>query len=209
MKGFFLTLDGIDGAGKSTHLAFIQQWIQKQGIEAIFTREPGGTPLGEELRNILLHTSNQIHPETEALMMFTARCELLNEVIIPALNKGCWVVSDRFSDATFAYQGGGRGVAWEKMEQLQQWVQNDLRPNMTIILDVPLEVSLERLERSREKDRFEQESPDFFIRVRQAYLKRAEDTQHYAVVRSDRDIEEVQADIEKILSGCLKQYQSL
>lgn len=209
MAGCFITLDGIDGAGKSTHLAFIREWLQAQGIDALFTREPGGTPLGESLREILLDPVQQPSPDTETLLMFAARAQHLHEVIRPALAAGRWVVSDRFTDATFAYQCGGRGIPIEKVALLENWVQGQLRPDMTIILDVPLSVSLARLEKSRDKDRFEQEPAEFFTRVRDVYLARAAaDPSRYTVVHSDRELDTVKQEIADILSHCLQQQRA-
>ncbi len=201
MNAQFITLDGIDGAGKTTQLNVIRDWFAAQQLPVLFTREPGGTPLGEQLRNILLHPSSQVSLHTEALMMFAARRQHLEDVILPALASGTHVVSDRFTDATFAYQGGGRGLAYDKIQQLEQWVQDDLRPNLTFILDVPLEVSVARIEGSRQKDRFEQEDPAFFARVREAYLQRAQHApERYAVINSNREKPEVKADIEAVLN---------
>ncbi len=201
MNAQFITLDGIDGAGKTTQLNVIRDWFAAQQLPVLFTREPGGTPLGEQLRNILLNPSSQVSLHTEALMMFAARRQHLEDVILPALASGTHVVSDRFTDATFAYQGGGRGLAYDKIQQLEQWVQDDLRPNLTFILDVPLEVSVARIEGSRQKDRFEQEDPAFFARVREAYLQRAQHApERYAVINSNREKPEVKADIEAVLN---------
>lgn len=201
MNAQFITLDGIDGAGKTTQLNVIRDWFAAQQLPVLFTREPGGTPLGEQLRNILLTPSSQVSLHTEALMMFAARRQHLENVILPALASGTHVVSDRFTDATFAYQGGGRGLAYDKIQQLEQWVQDDLRPNLTFILDVPLEVSVARIEGSRQKDRFEQEDPAFFARVREAYLQRAQHApERYAVINSNREKPEVKADIEAVLN---------
>lgn len=201
MNAQFITLDGIDGAGKTTQLNVIRDWFATQQLPVLFTREPGGTPLGEQLRNILLDPSSQVSLHTEALMMFAARRQHLEDVILPALASGTHVVSDRFTDATFAYQGGGRGLAYGKIQQLEQWVQDDLRPNLTFILDVPLEVSVARIEGSRQKDRFEQEDPAFFARVREAYLQRAQHApERYAVINSNREKPEVKADIEAVLN---------
>ena len=200
MNAQFITLDGIDGAGKTTQLNVIRDWFATQQLPVLFTREPGGTPLGEQLRNILLDPSSQVSLHTEALMMFAARRQHLEDVILPALASGTHVVSDRFTDATFAYQGGGRGLAYDKIQQLEQWVQDDLRPNLTFILDVPLEVSVARIEGSRQKDRFEQEDPAFFTRVREAYLQRAQHApERYAIINSNREKPEVKADIEAVL----------
>ena len=200
MQAKFITLDGIDGSGKSTHLATIKNWFEQQQLPVLYTREPGATAIGEALREILLNPATQASLRTETLLMFAARQQHLEEVILPALQQGISVVSDRFTDATFAYQGGGRGVPFADIETLENWVQGSLRPNLTLILDVPLEVSMERINRSREKDRFEQEQADFFTRVRAAYLQRAQAApQHYAIIDSNRELAEVQAEIETIL----------
>lgn len=197
----FITLDGIDGAGKTTQLNVIKEWFHKNNREVIFTREPGGTPLGEQLRQILLNRNSQVSLRAETLLMFAARQQHLEDVILPNLARGIHVVSDRFTDATFAYQGGGRGLPDTQITILEQWVQNDLKPDLTILLDVPLNVSLARIEGSREKDRFEQEQADFFQRVRNAYLRRAAaEPARYAVINSNREKPEVRADIEAVLN---------
>lgn len=170
--GRFLTLEGIDGAGKSTHLEWLAEQLRTAGKTVVLTREPGGTPLGEKLRALLL--SEPMHLETEALLMFAARREHLAQVIEPALARGDWVISDRFTDASFAYQGGGRGLPIAKLEQLERWVQGERQPDLTLLFDVPLEIAQARMRGSRaELDRFEQEQADFHGRVRQAYLDRA------------------------------------
>lgn len=197
----FITLDGIDGAGKTTQLNVIKEWFHKNNREVIFTREPGGTPLGEQLRQILLNRNSQVSLRAETLLMFAARQQHLEDVILPNLARGIHVVSDRFTDATFAYQGGGRGLPDTQITILEQWVQNDLKPDLTILLDVPLNISLARIEGSREKDRFEQEQADFFQRVRNAYLRRAAaEPARYAVINSNREKPEVRADIEAVLN---------
>ena len=197
----FITLDGIDGAGKTTQLNVIKEWFHKNNREVIFTREPGGTPLGEQLRQILLNRNSQVSLRTETLLMFAARQQHLEDVILPNLARGIHVVSDRFTDATFAYQGGGRGLPDTQITILEQWVQNDLKPDLTSLLDVPLNISLARIEGSREKDRFEQEQADFFQRVRNAYLRRAAaEPVRYAVINSNREKPEVRADIEAVLN---------
>ena len=202
MLAKFITLDGIDGAGKTTQLDVIRDWFAAQQLPVLFTREPGGTPLGEVLRDLLLNPATQVSLHTETLLMFAARRQHLEEVILPALARGVNVVSDRFTDATFAYQGGGRGLPDEQIEILENWVQGSLKPDLTILLDVPLAVSLERIERTREKDRFEQEQADFFTRVREAYLRRAAAApERYAVVDSNRDKAVVRAEIERVLDG--------
>jgi len=201
----FITLDGIDGSGKSTHLAAMRDWFAARGLPVLFTREPGGTPLGEELRRLLLDPAAQVGLRTETLLMFAARQQHLDDVILPALEQGVHVVSDRFTDATFAYQGGGRGLPEADIAALEHWVQRGLRPDLTLILDVPAEVSFARVAKARDKDRFEQEQAAFFLRVRQAYLDRAAaDPQRYRVIDSNRDKAEVRAAVEAALASCFE-----
>lgn len=196
----FITLDGIDGAGKSTNLAVIRQWFERRNLPVLFTREPGGTPVGETLRDILLNPVTKAGLRTETLLMFAARCQHIEDVILPALARGVHVVSDRFTDATFAYQGGGRGVPLEDIAVLENWVQGSLRPDLTVLLDVPLEISMQRIAKSREKDRFEQEEAAFFTRVRDVYLNRAAAApERYALVDSSKSPEEVKNAIESLL----------
>ncbi|MCP1772665.1 dTMP kinase [Neisseria perflava] len=206
MKAQFITLDGIDGAGKSTNLAVMRQWFETRGLPVLFTREPGGTAVGEALRELLLNPATQVSLRTETLMMFAARQQHLEDVILPALAAGTNVVSDRFTDATFAYQGGGRGVPLADIEILENWVQQGVQPDLTLLLDVPLAVSMARIAGAREKDRFEQEQADFFTRVRDVYLQRAAAApQRYAVIDSNRSLDEVKSSIEQVLSrhfGC-------
>jgi dTMP kinase len=164
------------------------------------TREPGGTPLGEQLREILLN--QPMHVETEAMLMFAARREHVEKVIRPALQCGTWVISDRFSDASFAYQGGGRGVPLAKLEQLEQWVHGDLQPDLTLLFDIPIEVARERLSNNVSLDRFEQEKGEFFERVRQAYLARAaKSPQRIVVIRAEKPLHEVQQELAKIVAS--------
>ena len=201
----FITLDGIDGSGKSTHLAAMRDWFAARGLPVLFTREPGGTPLGEELRRLLLDPAAQVGLRTETLLIFAARQQHLDDVILPALEQGVHVVSDRFTDATFAYQGGGRGLPEADIAALEHWVQRGLRPDLTLILDVPAEVSFARVAKARDKDRFEQEQAAFFLRVRQAYLDRAAaDPQRYRVIDSNRDKAEVRAAVETALAACFE-----
>jgi len=196
----FITLEGIDGAGKSTHLNWLAERLRSQGKKVLVTREPGGTPLGESLRELLLHQA--MHLETEALLMFAARREHLDKVIIPALREGTWVISDRFTDASFAYQGGGRGLDESKLKILEQWVQQDLQPDLTLLFDVTLEVSRQRLSANASLDRFEQEKQDFFQRVRDAYLKRAAQfPERIRVIDSGRTLNEIQVDLEDVVSS--------
>jgi len=200
-KARFITLEGLDGAGKSTHLAFIRQTLEQAGIDTVFTREPGGTPLGEKLREILLDIDTEATLDTETLLMFASRQELVSSLIRPSLAAGRWVVSDRFTDATFAYQGGGRGVPAERIAILEHWVQQGLQPDLTILLDVPLEVSQARLAQSRLPDRFEREREDFHQRVRQMYLARAQaNPGRFVVIDARRPIDDIQRDIATALA---------
>lgn len=202
MKPRFITLDGIDGAGKSTNLAVMKAWFEKHKLPVLFTREPGGTPAGEALREILLNPATQVSLRTETLLMFAARQQHLETVILPALKNGTHVVSDRFTDATFAYQGGGRGVPLQDIATLEHWVQGDFRPDLTLLLDVPLEVSMARINQTREKDRFEQEAAEFFNRVREVYLQRAaKQPERYAVIDSSQSLDAVKTQIETELDS--------
>jgi dTMP kinase len=195
----FITFEGVDGAGKSTHLEWFADALRQRGVDLLLTREPGGTPLGERLREILLN--QPMHAETEAMLMFAARREHVEQVIRPALQRGTWVISDRFSDASFAYQGGGRGVPLAKLEQLEQWVHGDLQPDLTLLFDIPIEVARQRLANNVSLDRFEQEQGEFFERVRQAYLARAAKTpQRFAVIRAEKTLPEVQQELANIVA---------
>lgn len=199
-------MEGIDGAGKSTHLEWVAQLLRSRGHEVIVTREPGGTPLGEQLRGMLLH--QQMHGETEALLMFAARREHLDKVILPALKRGAWVVCDRFTDASFAYQCGGRGISESRLRILEDWVQQGFQPDLTLLFDVPVELGRARLLASRGDsassglDRFELEQEAFFQRVRQMYLKRAaEFPARIRVIDSGRPLPEIQETLETLLSS--------
>jgi dTMP kinase len=195
----FITFEGVDGAGKSTHLDWFADTLRQRGIDLLVTREPGGTLLGERLREILLN--QPMHAETEAMLMFAARREHVEQVIRPALQRGTWVISDRFSDASFAYQGGGRGVPLAKLEQLEQWVHGDLQPHLTLLFDIPIEIARQRLSNNVSLDRFEQERGDFFERVRQAYLARvAKNPQRFAVIHAEKTMPEVQQALANIVS---------
>jgi len=203
-KGKFITFEGIDGAGKSTHIATVVDLLRSRGLEVVSTREPGGTPLGEKLRELLLH--EPMHLETEALLMFAARREHLAEVIEPALASGKWVVCDRFSDATFAYQGGGRGLDKTKFSDLERWVHGHLHPDLTFLFDLPPEVASERIaKQERQLDRFEQERADFHWRVRQAYLERAAGAPNrICVINAGQSLGEIKKMVEEIvLRRCL------
>ncbi len=199
MTGKFITFEGIDGAGKSTHLDWLTRHLRGRGHSVVVTREPGGTPLGEKLREILL--SQPMHLETEALLMFAARREHLEKVIRPALSAGKWVISDRFSDASFAYQGGGRGLDENKLLALEQWVQDGLQPDLTLLFDVPVEVSRQRLSNNATLDRFEQEQQEFFQRVRENYLHRAQQfSTRFRIIDATRSLPEIQKELEEIFS---------
>jgi dTMP kinase len=197
VKGKFITFEGIDGAGKSTHIATVVDLLRAHGLEVVSTREPGGTPLGEKLRELLLHEA--MHRETETLLMFAARREHLEQVIEPALARGAWVVCDRFSDATYAYQGGGRGLDKARLVSLEQWVCGHLQPDLTFLFDLPPDIACERIARQgRELDKFEQERADFHWRVRQAYLERAASAPHrISIVNAGLSLEEISKIVEE------------
>lgn len=197
-KAKLITFEGVDGAGKSTHLTWFAETLRQRGVEVLVTREPGGTLVGERLREILLN--QPMRGETEALLMFAARLEHIEQIIKPALQRGTWVVSDRFSDASFAYQGGGRGVPLVKLEQLEHWVHAGLQPDLTLLFDIPIEVARQRLSNNATLDRFEREQGDFFEKVRQAYLDRYRKTpQRFALIDASQTQDEVKADLEKII----------
>ncbi|MEI6303381.1 MAG: dTMP kinase [Betaproteobacteria bacterium] len=200
MRGKFITLEGVDGAGKSTHLAWIASRLKELGKDVIVTREPGGTPIGESLRQLIL--TQPMALETEALLVFAARSEHLTKVILPALEEGRWVLSDRFTDATFAYQGGGRGLARERIGELEEWVQHGLQPDLTLFFDVPLEIAQARLLAQRSAlDRFEQENLAFFGRVRAAYLDRASSYPlRFRQIDGTQSLAEVKQQLEDIIS---------
>ena len=199
-RGKFITLEGMDGAGKSTHIPGIIQLLKTRGVEVVSTREPGGSTLGEKLRELLLQ--EEMQPETEALLMFAARQEHLAQLILPALSRGAYVVSDRFTDASFAYQAAGRGLAIDKMQILEHWVQADLQPDLTLLFDVPVEVSIARLATARTPDKFERESADFFTRIRNAYLQRAHQyPERFAVINANRSIEDVWQSVHNVISS--------
>lgn len=201
MRGKFITLEGIDGAGKSTHHAWLAGFLKSRGKEVVATREPGGTPLGEKLRALLL--SEPMHLETEALLMFAARREHLDKLILPALAAGKWVVSDRFTDATHAYQGGGRGLAPEKIAMLENWVQAGFQPDLTLVFDLPTNIACERLVGTgNAPDRFEKETREFFERVRHVYLQRAAtEPDRIKIIDATQTIEKIKNVLEDIVSN--------
>jgi len=199
-SGKFITFEGIDGAGKSTHIPFVTELLRARGLSVVATREPGGTDLGERLRELVLH--HKMHLETEALLMFASRREHLAQVIEPALARGDWVISDRFTDATFAYQGGGRKLALDKLDRLEQWVHPHLQPDLTLLFDVPLEVARARLDAERTLDKFEQEKADFFANTRAEYLRRAAQfPQRFRLIDSTRSIPVIQEELRAIVAA--------
>jgi dTMP kinase len=198
MQGLFITLEGVDGAGKSSHVEWLAEQFRQRGRCVRMTREPGGTAIGEQLREIVLN--QPMHPDTEALVMFAARREHIDKVIQPALDAGEVVISDRFTDASFAYQCGGRGLSEVRLETLETWVQGNLQPNLTLLFDVPTEIAASRLANARDPDRFEREQADFHARVRQAYLRRAEkDSARIRIIDGSRNLEEVRAQLVAIM----------
>lgn len=201
-RGRFISFEGIDGAGKSTHIGFVTDYLKDAGLTVVSSREPGGTALGEKLRELLLHEKMDL--ETEALLMFASRREHIAQVIEPALAQGDWVLSDRFTDASFAYQGGGRGLPLAKLEALEHWVHPQLQPDLTLLFDVPLAVARARLNATRTLDKFEQEQADFFGRCREEYLRRAaENPGRIAVIDSTGTIDEVRTTIVAALERLL------
>ncbi|MFT6102563.1 MAG: dTMP kinase [Granulosicoccus sp.] len=203
-QGKFLTIEGTEGVGKSTNVEFIQSYLKEQGIGLIITREPGGTPLAEEIRELLLNNRDEKMDETaELLLVFAARAQHLQTVILPALEQGKWVLCDRFTDATYAYQGGGRGLDIQLIELLEQQIQGDVRPDLTLLLDIDVTIGLARAGQRGELDRFENERVDFFERVRQAYLVRAStQPQRYGIVDASQPLAEVQRQI----VACLQKF---
>ena len=200
-RGLFITLEGGEGAGKSTNLAYARQWLEQAGREVVVTREPGGTELGERVRDILLHRRDlDITAESELLLMFAARAEHLAKVIRPALAAGKVVLCDRFTDATYAYQGGGRGIPAERIAVIENWVQGGLRPDLTLIFDITVEAGRQRAGQRSEPDRFESENDEFFARVRATYLARAaSEPRRMRVVDASRSLKRVQQQIAAIM----------
>ena len=208
-RGLFITFEGIDGAGKSTHVAWSAQFLRERGIRLTLTREPGGTVLGEKLRELLLATEEHIDAETEALLMFAARRQHLEEVIRPALARGDCVLCDRFTHASFAYQGGGRGVEKKKLATLERWVHPDLQPDLTVLFDVSAQLGRERVARIKSPDRFERESAEFFVRVRNAYLERMAESPHRIVrIDASRAIPDIRNELEEKLTGVIGNWKT-
>ena len=205
MSGRFITVEGIEGVGKTSNLVFVQDFLTAQGKDVVVTREPGGTSLGENIRELLLgHKHDGMADDTELLLMFSARAEHIDKVIKPNMAAGRWVLCDRFTDATYAYQGGGRGIDMSRIAQLEDWVQGSLRPNLTILLDAPVELALDRAAKRSVPDRFEKERHDFFERVRKAYLDLANvRPERYLIIDTTPSLEEVQNKLKRKLSEYL------
>ncbi len=206
-RGRFITVEGGEGAGKSSNLTFIRQLLEQAGKRVIFTREPGGTPLGEEVRDLLLdHRHQGMSQDTELLLMFGARAEHIAHKIRPALDAGTWVLCDRFTDASYAYQGGGRGIDWQRIHTLETWVQGDLRPDLTLLLDLPVSQGLQRAGERSQPDRFESEEGAFFKRVREAYLQIVErEPERVKVVDASLHLAAVQEQITVLIQAFLRQ----
>ncbi len=209
-KGVFISLEGSEGVGKTSSLRFIEQQIKASGYSVVTTREPGGTQLAEEIRHLLLAERQEpVASKTELLLMFAARYQHVNQVIKPALEQGQWVVCDRFVDASYAYQGGGRGISFEQIEQLERWCLGDFKPDLTLLLDMSVEAGIERTKRRGKADRFEIEKMSFYQSIRRAYLNRAEkDPARIKIIDAAPAIEKVQASIHSQLSDFIKRYES-
>ncbi len=201
MRGKFITIEGGEGVGKTTNMKYIEQYFQNKNISLVVTREPGGTELGETLREIMLDPNQaKIAADTELMLMFAARAQHLQQKIIPALDSGQWVLCDRFTDATYAYQGGGRGIDLSRIAVLEDWVQGSLRPDLTVLFDMPVELGLSRAASRSEPDRFEQEKLDFFERVRNTYRERAQQNiTQYKIIDASKTLSEVQKQLSLIL----------
>lgn len=206
--GLFIVFEGGEGSGKTTNLAYFMERLQARGVDLIATREPGGTAMAEEIREVLLSPRDeQVSPDAELLLMFAARAQHLAAKIKPALAAGQWVICDRFTDATYAYQGGGRELGFDKIAQLENLVQGDLRPDLTVLLDVPLEVGMARAAQRGELDRMEQENMAFFERVRSTYLTRAEQSpKRYRIIDASGDLDSVQRQIDILIDDLVSKY---
>ncbi|MGO2132219.1 MAG: dTMP kinase [Halomonas sp.] len=209
-RGRFITLEGGEGVGKTTNLEWVGDWLTARGVEVVKTREPGGTPMAEEIRDLLLdpHASEPMDADAELLLVFAARAQHLAQVIKPALERGAWVLCDRFTDATFAYQGGGRGLCFERIAQLEDFVQQGLQPDLTLLLDMPMQAAQQRVDsRGQQRDRFEQEQGAFFQAVREAYLARAlQAPERIVVIDASQPLERVQQALGEQLSSQLEEW---
>jgi dTMP kinase len=204
-KGLFITLEGIEGAGKSTVVDFIEDFLTKEGHDVIKTREPGGTVIGEQIREILLKNENStLTYDTELLLVFSARAQHIQEVILPTLSSGKIILCDRFTDASYAYQGGGRGIDESRINLLEKWVQGDLRPNLTLLFDLDVSIGMQRTKKRSGTDRFEREEINFFEKVRNTYLERAKkEPQRFRIINAASSLENVKEQIVTILKDFL------
>lgn len=205
MPGKFITIEGGEGVGKSSNIAFILSYLKEKNINVVSTREPGGTVVSEKIRNLLLDANNKsMVSDTELLLMFAARAQHLDELIKPSLENNNWVLCDRFTDATYAYQGGGRGISMTRIAELENWVQGTLRPDLTILLDLPIEIGMKRASERSEPDRIEKEQNSFFESVRQTYLNMAKASpERYRIIDASQTLDNVQKDIAKVLESFL------
>ena len=210
MRGRFITLEGSEGSGKSTNLAHVHQRLQQAGIDVVLTREPGGTEIGEAIRELLLDAAqHHMCSDTELLLMFAARAQHLDELIVPTLEAGRWVLCDRFTDATYAYQGAGRGIPHHRIALLEEWVQGKLRPDLTLFLDLPVSQGLARAGERGELDRFEQEQNEFFERVREGYHAQAEsDPQRYRIIDASKPLTDVQLQLDGVIDSYLQEQRA-
>lgn len=208
MSGVFITVEGVEGVGKSTHLAGIEAQLRNAGKSVVMTREPGGTPFAERVRELLLAPREEkVTPDAELLLMFAARVAHLEELVLPGIRQGDWVVSDRFTDATYAYQGGGRKLDLDRIAELEHWVQKDFRPHATLLLDAPVEIGLARARERGDADRFEQEAVDFFERVRAVYLDRAADEpDRFIVIDAAQDLELVRQAVAEAIAQLVERF---
>jgi len=210
MHGCFITVEGIEGVGKTTNIDYIESLLAEAGKGTVLTREPGGTQLGEDIRELLLgHKHHGMSDDTELLMMFASRAEHINKIIQPALDKGQWVLCDRFTDASYAYQGGGRGIDADHIAILENWVQGSMRPDLTLLLDVPVEVGLSRANQRSEPDRFESEKLEFFERVRTTYINRAkQDLKRNIIIDANLPLEQVQYQIRTAITHFIRDHST-
>ncbi|MCL5261329.1 MAG: dTMP kinase [Gammaproteobacteria bacterium] len=209
-KNYFITLEGIEGAGKSTVMQFVANYLLKHNIKVVVTREPGGTEIAEKIRQIVLnHNNEKMHVDTEILLYFASRAQHLQNVILPALQAGKWVLCDRFTETTYAYQGGGRGIPMQRIAQLEQWVQGDLRPDYVLLLDVDVTVGMERIKKNRVLDRLEVEQHSFFERIRNCYLEMAQkEPQRYKIINANLSEDQVKTQVTEVLRELLNNYES-
>ena len=204
----FVTVEGVEGVGKSTVMQFLREQLSAAGVSYVVTREPGGTPIAEDIRHVLLSEHEEVmSPDVELLLMFAGRAQNVSQVISPALQRGQWVLSDRFTDATFAYQGGGRGIAHERISELSRWVLGDFQPDLTLLLDAPVEIGFERIKKRGVKDRIESEGIEFFDRVRQSYLNRAaEFPDRFRIIQANQELSLVQKEVLEVIKPMIALY---